>query len=61
VRGKYTEVGEEAFAKSTFKEEGQAVIELWKKKAVLVTNPSEEYKRFDRMMRQLLHDPKNKK
>jgi len=55
IRGKFTEVGEAALAKSTFKEEGQALIELWNKKRILVPNPSEEYKRFDRMMRRLMY------
>jgi hypothetical protein len=57
VRGEFREVGESALAHGTFREEGQALIELWTKKGVLVPNPSEEYKRFDKTMRQLIHVP----
>lgn len=57
IRGQHHWVVEETLRRSKFKEEGEALIELWKRKGNLVTNPSEEYKQFDRMMRRLIHVP----
>jgi hypothetical protein len=57
VRGTITPMGAFQFQHGQFSEEGQALIELWNKRAILVQNPSEEYKRFDKMMRTLLHTP----
>ena len=55
IRGKFTEVGEQSLANSTFREEGQALIELWNQRRLVVPNPSKEYIKFDRMMTKLLH------
>jgi hypothetical protein len=57
VRGTFTEVGELALANDTFREEGQALVELWRQRGQVVNNPSEEYTKFDRMMRRLMHVP----
>jgi hypothetical protein len=56
VRGSVTPLGEFQLSRGHFKEEGQALVELWNRRGqILVTNPSEEYKRFDKMMKQLMY------
>jgi hypothetical protein len=57
IRGEHHWVVEDTLRKSNFKEEGQSLIELWQKKGKLVDNPSEEYKKFDRMMKRLINVP----
>jgi hypothetical protein len=58
VRGQVTPLSDFQFKYGHFPEEGQALIELWNKRGrQSVTNPSEEFKKFDRMMRQLIHVP----
>jgi hypothetical protein len=58
VRGTVTPLSDFQFRTGTFLEEGQALIELWNRRRIaLVSNPSEEYKKFDRMMQRLIHVP----
>jgi hypothetical protein len=57
LRGKHFGVHEETLRRSRFHEEGPALAELWRKQGEVVTNPSEEYKKFDAMMRRLIHVP----
>jgi hypothetical protein len=57
LRGTHFGVREDALTRSRFKEEGPVLADLWRKQGELVTNPSEEYKKFDAMMRRLMHVP----
>jgi hypothetical protein len=60
VTGIYTPITEEALQLGRFREEGQALIELWKKKGTMMMNSSDEFRRFHNMMKRLIHAPHEK-